>query len=316
MINHKNPINPLVSIVIINYNGLKYLPNILIECLASILTNSYQNLEILFIDNGSTDNSINFIKNHFNNDRRIKIISLYKNYGTSKAKNIGIMRSKGELILFLNNDIILEKDTLKKMVYTMFNRPELGILGCKLILPSKAIQSEGELFPKFSTLNLSKKHPQVWRRKNIQNIKKGEYLNIVDWVIGAVVLIKKETLLLLKSYDEDYYMLFEELDFAYRAKKAGYEVACMTNSSAIHYYEMTAKHFSEWKRKLYARNALLFIYKNYSNILFIRAITIYFISIFIKFLWGLIILNKYYINNGILLIKAFRYIKEPVCSPE
>ena len=79
--------HPLISVVLLNYNGKKYLGNILDNCIISILNSDYSNLELLFVDNGSNDDSIRHVKKKFCIDSRVKIISLQKNYGTAKGKN-------------------------------------------------------------------------------------------------------------------------------------------------------------------------------------------------------------------------------------
>ena len=85
-------------LLIINFNGRKYLGEILDDCIRSILDNDYKKFEVLFIDNCSKDDSIDHIKNLFGYDKRVKIVRLNKNYGTTGAKNIGIKLSKGDFI--------------------------------------------------------------------------------------------------------------------------------------------------------------------------------------------------------------------------
>ena len=304
--------NPLISIVIINFNGLTYLNDILIKNLESILNSDYKNFEILYIDNNSTDNSISHIKKYFGSHQKIQMIPLKENSGTAKAKNIGIRNSRGEFMLFMNNDIILEKNTISKMVLAMNTNPKIGIVGCKLVLPSRNVQTEGELFPGYTTKLLSFICSDTWRRKIIHNIRKH---NRVDWVTGAAVLIKKEMLLSINGYDENYFMFCEDVDLAYRAKKAGYKVICIRDGRALHYYHQTAKHFSKWQLNISSRNELLLIFKNYSNCMFIKAISFYLISIFVLFFWSLIKFSVYNISRIIALIKAFNYIKKRAQLP-
>ena len=102
--------NDLISIIIVNYNGKKWLQ----KCLDSLLCQTYNNFEIIFVDNGSSDDSVEFVNNNYK-DERIKIIKSDKNLGFAGGNNLGIDNSKGEYILLLNNDTWVEFDFLEKL---------------------------------------------------------------------------------------------------------------------------------------------------------------------------------------------------------
>ena len=102
-------IEKLVSVIIVNWNGKKQIK----KCLDSILLQTYRNFVIIFVDNASTDYSIEFVKNHYK-DNRIKIIKSDKNLGFAGANNLGIKNSRGELILLLNNNTWIENNFLDK----------------------------------------------------------------------------------------------------------------------------------------------------------------------------------------------------------
>lgn len=105
--------NPLVSIIIPNYNKEKYLE----KCINSVLNQSYSNYEIIIIDDGSTDNSLNII-NKFKN-KKIKLIKFDKNMGIANARNVGIKSANGKMICFLDSDDYWDKDKLKIQVNYM-----------------------------------------------------------------------------------------------------------------------------------------------------------------------------------------------------
>ncbi len=304
----------LVSIIVINFNGKKYLGNVLDDCISSILNNEYFNFEVLFIDNGSSDGSVEHIKHSFGHDDRIRIISLGKNHGTAKAKNEGIKASKGDIILLLNNDVILKKETLTEMVKVMKINPDIGILGCKLISPSGETQSEGESFSCFTSL-LNIMYFSLWKRKNETKTNKLGNLNMVEWVIGAAIMVRRNMITKLSLYDEDYFMYCEEEDLAYRAQKAGYKVACLTTCEVIHYEDATARHFSAWQRDLRARNDLLFIFKNYSQSKLARALLLCILKIFYLWVYNFVTFDKFGLREVSSNFKAFRYIKQYVKPP-
>lgn len=305
---------PLVSIVVINFNGKKYLGNILDDCISSILNSEYNRFEVLFVDNGSSDGSIGHVKGLFGSDDRIRIISLGRNYGTTKAKNEGIKASKGDMIFILNNDIILKKETLLKLVEVMKSDPDIGIIGPKLISPSGEIQSEGESFSELlSLLNIIS--PSLWEKNNKMETKKLGDLNVVDWLVGAALMVRRDMVMKLNLYDEDYFMYAEETDLAYRAKKAGYKVACLTTCEAIHYGDATARHFSVWKSDLLARNELLFIQKNYSKTKLARALLLFTLRMFRYLVHSSVTFNGFELETALSRIKAFSYIRKRAKPP-
>jgi len=85
---------PLVSVIILNYNGLKNFRDILEECIRSVLNTDYPNFEVLFVDNASTDESVDFIKKKFGGDTRLRIIQNERNLGFAEGNNIGIKNAR------------------------------------------------------------------------------------------------------------------------------------------------------------------------------------------------------------------------------
>jgi GT2 family glycosyltransferase len=106
---------PLVSILILNYNGLKYVD----KCLASILRTNYSNFEIIFIDNASIDGSCEYVERRYGDNLHLKIIKNERNYGFAKGNNIGARYAKGDYLVFLNVDTEVEPDWLRELVRLM-----------------------------------------------------------------------------------------------------------------------------------------------------------------------------------------------------
>ncbi|MBL8017986.1 MAG: glycosyltransferase, partial [Ignavibacteria bacterium] len=103
--------NEQVSIIILNYNGKQYLK----DCLSSVLSQTYADLEIILFDNGSADGSIEFVKNEFA-DGRLKIAASKVNLGFAGGNNEAMKHCANDLIVLLNNDTVTEKDWLKNLV--------------------------------------------------------------------------------------------------------------------------------------------------------------------------------------------------------
>lgn len=115
---------PLVSVIIVNYNGKKYLK----PCFDSLLGGSYRNFEIIFVDNGSQDGSVDLVRQGY---PRIKVIENKENLGLSIASNRGAAAAKGEYLFFLNNDTISHPDLLAELVRAAENDPKIGACACK-----------------------------------------------------------------------------------------------------------------------------------------------------------------------------------------
>ena len=115
--------HPKVSVIIVNWNGKKYLE----VCLSSVFNQTYPDYEVILVDNGSTDGSIEYIKNNFS---KVKLIELNKNYGFAKANNIGIKEafknSDIKYVITLNNDTLTDINWLFFLVRVMETDSSIG----------------------------------------------------------------------------------------------------------------------------------------------------------------------------------------------
>jgi len=116
--------SPLVSIIIVNYNGKKYLK----DCFDSLYGGTYRNFEIIFVDNGSTDGSLELVRGSYS---KIKVIDDGANLGLSIASNRGAQGAKGEYLFFLNNDTISCPELLSELVNAAEGDPKIGICACQ-----------------------------------------------------------------------------------------------------------------------------------------------------------------------------------------
>ena len=121
--------NPLVSVNILTYNG----ENLIEQCLKSVLNQTYPNIEILVIDNASTDRTVEEIRNPKHEIRNIRVIENKENLGFAAGHNLGIRESRGEYVLCLNQDVVLDKDFLKYGVEAMEKDGEIGSVQGKLL---------------------------------------------------------------------------------------------------------------------------------------------------------------------------------------
>lgn len=117
--------NPLISIIVPIYNAAKYLP----ACLDSIINQTYQNLEIILVDDGSTDNSYQIAKDYAKKDPRIKLLH-QKNQGLSGARNTGITKSTGTYLTFVDSDDEIKPDFIKKLLSPYQTSKDLSLTVC------------------------------------------------------------------------------------------------------------------------------------------------------------------------------------------
>ncbi|MEM2292096.1 MAG: glycosyltransferase family 2 protein [Nitrososphaerota archaeon] len=221
---------PLVSVVILNYNGLKHLGDRLKDCLDSVLNSNYPNLDIIFVDNGSTDGSADFVAKNY---PKIKVIRNRCNLGFSEGFNTGIRASKGKYIALLSNDMAVDQNWLNPVIEIMESDKKVGLAGFKRLVwgTQDLIDGIG------GDLYLCGRVKVVGRNE----VDKGQYDMIIenlDYIGGAMVL-RREALVKSGLFDPIFFIFFEDIDLCYRIRKNGYKVVYIPNSIIYHIGQAT-----------------------------------------------------------------------------
>ncbi|TSC90491.1 MAG: Glycosyl transferase family 2 [Microgenomates group bacterium Gr01-1014_5] len=226
-----------ISIIILSYNTKKLTR----ACINSVLKFSKSvQFEIIVVDNGSTDGSLEWLVRESN----IKLIENKENLGFSKGNNLGIKAAKGKYILLLNSDTELVEDSLLKMTRWMDIHPSAAVATCMLKNPNGSTQATGGFFPTLPRIllwstflddlplvnKLGIYHPHV--DSIFGNYYEREHK--LDWVTGAFFLMRREIIEKIGVLDEDFFMYVEELEYCYRIKKAGWEVFYTPITKIIH----------------------------------------------------------------------------------
>lgn len=200
----------LVSIVLINWNGIIDLK----DCLPSLRKVKYPKVEIILVDHGSKDGSIEYVKKNF---PEIKLIETKKNLGFALGNNVGYEKTKGEYVLILNNDTIVTSDFLDYLVETL--RAEgVGVVQPKIIFAdTKKLQTAGTYLTNSGFLY------HVGYDKNPREKKYNNRTKIFS-ANGACMLIKREIIGKVGLFDKDFFLYFEETDFCWRVWLAGYSI--------------------------------------------------------------------------------------------
>ncbi|WP_379135432.1 glycosyltransferase family 2 protein [Paenibacillus sp. sgz500958] len=227
--------NADVSIIIVNYNTCRLTTDCLRSVYASETKYSY---EIILIDNNSRDHSVETIRTEFPD---ITLIANQENTGFARANNQGMAAAQGRYILLLNSDTVVRTDTLETMISLMDRRPDLGASGCKLILPDGSLDKacrRGFPTPSASfyyAFGFSAMFPD---RPRFNGYQLG-YLDPdaeypVDSLVGAFMLVRRETVAEVGGLDENFFMYGEDLDWCYRIKEAGWGIYYYPRTSIVH----------------------------------------------------------------------------------
>lgn len=256
----KNKLHPKVSIVILNYNGLPFLKG----CLKTVRSQTYKNIEIIVVDNNSTDGSQRYIRRQSD----VVLIENPENYGYARANNIGVKKATGEFVLILNNDTELNPNTIEELVNCYEEKSILSPL----------------------QLNLKNKH-----KSEVLCLGMGVDIfgypydiklnpNKIFYADGAAIFMKKKDFVKIGGFDEKLFIFFEDTDLSWRARLYGYQIKQCITSVVYHYgggyleYGENKKKYvtSKFRRYQNEKNAIRNIIKNYSIPLVIPLLLILF----------------------------------------
>ena len=215
---------PLVYIILLNYkNALDTL-----ECIKSVSMLVYSNFKIIVLDNASGDGSEECIKKFINESvlKNIAFIQTGKNLGFAGGNNIGIQHALRDddmkYVWLLNNDTEVDELALTELVDKMENNSSIGICGSKLIYfyDHRTLQGYGGRYcPRLGYATTI---------KDVDDIPK------MNYTIGASMLVSREFLENVGLMCEDYFLYYEELDWAERGKKQNYRIDCAVDSIVYH----------------------------------------------------------------------------------
>jgi len=299
--------NKLVSIIILTYNSERYIEN----CLKSVSGQTYDNIEILIVDNNSNDGTRGILRELKGNQR---VILNNENLGYAGGNNIGIKQSRGEYVILINPDVVLDKNFVQEIVSEFEKDPKIGSVQGKIYQMNKRVKTNiidtvGFEFFKSGRI--------IDRGQGEQDNRQYDKSYEIFGVNGAAAVYRRETLndveLKEEYFDEDFFCYAEDFDLAWRARLRGWK--SVFNPKAIAWHDRTSsksisggwkefrktrKSQSLWLRKMSWRNVWLAFIKNLPLKSFFHP---QFLKRQIKFCFYLLIFEP-----GVLLIK-FSIIK-------
>lgn len=272
-----------LSIIIVNWNTKKLLNN----CLKSIFCQTYNfSLEVFVVDNASTDDSVRMIKNNF---PQVHLISNKENVGFAKANNQALREAKGDYLLLLNPDTVINRDTLINSLKFFTYQKDASIMGCKINNPDGSNQPSCRRFPTVisQTLIMLKLHNLFPKMGPLK-----EYFLLdfdftkrqkVDQVMGAFFMLTRKTLTTLGFLDDGYWIWYEEVDYCKRAALHGLPVYYNPEASIIHHKAQSFNQVIGPKKQNYLnRSAIRYFYKYEGKLKACWLIIIYPLSISIS----------------------------------
>lgn len=199
------------SIVILTYNSDRFIGRLI----NSIKDSNSQDLEIIIVDNASTDNTVKEVRKF---EKNIKLIENRQNLGFSKGINIGAGQAQGEYLLFVNPDAELREGNISSMLRVFEENENAGIVGGRLVdKDGKEEKSAGKFFGLFQIILLSLGLDEAMGvRFSPRKIQK------VDFVSGGFMMVRKDLFEKLGGFDENLFMYVEDMELCYRAGKAGF----------------------------------------------------------------------------------------------
>lgn len=215
-----NFIKKLVSVVIVTKDRRKDLS----ECVSSYLNSKYQKLEIIIVDNGSNPPVSSWLPDN----KKIKIITNESNLGAAEGRNVGHEESRGEFILFTDDDAIADKQMVTCLLSVFKRKKDAGIVQ-PLVYDKKnknLLQGAGH------DVDLTTGRIRAW---GVREFDHGQYQGLREVpMCGCVWMVKREVFDKIGNYDEDYFIPYEDSDFSIRARKAGYKLYCYSEAKSWH----------------------------------------------------------------------------------
>jgi GT2 family glycosyltransferase len=210
---------PTCSVIVVNWNGRHHLET----CLTALRNQSFTDFEVILVDNGSSDGSLELVRS---SHPWVEILALPENRGFCGGNNEGIRRARGRYIALLNNDTEADKDWLRELVAAL-ERDEAGFCASRILLFAErdVLDSAGDYF---AVNGVAGKRGHG--RKAASYPKSEE----VFGACAAAALYRRSMLEDIGLFDEDFFLIFEDADLSFRARSAGYRCLYVAEARVFH----------------------------------------------------------------------------------
>lgn len=267
-----------IGVIIPNYNGKKYLT----DCLRSLQKQSYRNLEVILVDNGSEDGSIDLVKRDFPS---VKIVALPENTGFANAVNVGIRETSAKYVFLLNNDTICDSGVIEALSTVLDKKPNVFSVQAKMlqIKEPHLVDDAGDYYCALG-----------WAFAPGKDKVSEKYVRrtCITSACAGAAMYRKKVFEEIGYFDKAHFCYLEDVDVGYRARLYGY-VNVMEPEAVVYHVgsASSGSRHNAFKVELTAANNLYFIYKNLN-----------FVQIIINLpllLLGVIIKHIFYVKKGL-----------------
>ncbi|MBP9100755.1 MAG: glycosyltransferase family 2 protein [Nitrosomonas sp.] len=262
-----------ISIVIVNHNA----GALLARCVNTALE---QAREVIIVDNASEDRSMEQLAHCFPDENRLNLIATSRNLGFAAGCNTGLAASTQPYILFLNPDCILQENSLQRMMQVMASDPRIGMIGGYLVNPDgseqgggrRAIPTPWRAFVRaFGLHRLEKYWPRLFFDFHLDKQPLPQTPIEVGAISGALMLVKRRAIDDVGSWDEQYFLHCEDLDWCIRFKQKNWKIVFVPDAPVVHFQGTCSRarpYFVAWhKHKGMLRFYRKFFHQQYPGIL-------------------------------------------------
>lgn len=248
-----------VTVVILNWNGRTYLE----QFMPSVMATTYPDFKVLVVDNGSTDDSLDFLRRHY---PEVALLPLDRNHGFTTGNNLALPHVHTPYYVLLNNDVEVHPDWLQPMVEIMEADPKVAAVQPKLL----SFQQRDHFEYAGAAGGWIDRFGYPFSRGRLFEVNEpdlGQYDSVAEifWTTGACMLVRKSVSDALGLFEDSFFAHMEEIDFCWRAKNHGYKMMYTPHSKAWHLGGGTLPKSSPRKTYLNAHNSLAAMVKNFPS---------------------------------------------------
>ena len=247
---------PLVLVIVLHAKGLQPIS----DCLDSVIRSTYENLQVLLVDNGSTDGSVDAVARKFGG--RLGILRLSENFGFAKGYNLALKQAQAKYVVLLNDDTTVENEWLAPLVAVAESDPLVGACQPKLRWSKQPsfFEYNGACGGMIDVFGVPFTRGRIFQ-KTEEDL--GQYDTNVDvfWASGAAMFLRLEAMEKAGYLDDTFYAHMEEIDLSWRLRLMGYRIVSVPSSVVYHHGGATTDYKTSF---LKLRNNLLMLLKNYS----------------------------------------------------